>query len=174
MAIYYGDGSNSNVGRVVKMVEVGYQSRWFVNNPSGSWHDGPGNLGSDTGCSIACAKQENKVLVTATLNMGGVATWNQPSALIITRQGTSGSWTTLYGGGQITYLSGRDGAHSTISIKLLHHPNTTNTQYYKVQFTSMNSGDYIRLNYGNISGGADNTSHQAPRSTLILEERSLT
>ena len=91
MAIYYGDGSNSNVGRVVKMVEVGYQSRWFVNNPSGSWHDGPGNLGSDTGCSIACAKQENKVLVTATLNMGGVATWNQPSALIITRQGTSGS-----------------------------------------------------------------------------------
>ncbi len=174
MAIYYGDGSNSNLGRVVRMVEVGYESRWFVNSPSGSWHNGPGNLGSDTACGIACAKAANKVLLTATLNMGGVDTWTQPTARIITRQGTSGSWTTLYGGGQITYLLGRSGAHSTLCIKFLHHPNTTNTQYYKLQFTSMDSGNYLRLNYGDVNSGADSQSDQYPRSTLIAEERSFT
>tara|TARA_A200000159_G_C7093113_1_gene243447 strand:+ start:33 stop:557 length:525 start_codon:yes stop_codon:yes gene_type:complete len=174
MAIYYGDGSNSNIGRVVYMTEVGYESRWFVNSPSGSWHNGPGNLGSDTACGVTCAKAANKVLLTATLNMGGVDTWTQATARIITRQGTSGSWQTLYGGGQITYLSGRNGAHSTISIKILHHPNSTSTQYYKLQFTSMNSGNYLRLNYGNVGSGADTTSEQHPRSTLVAEERSFT
>ena len=174
MAIYYGDGSNSNIGRAVYMTEVGYQSRWFVNNPSGSWHNGPGNLGSDTACGVTCAKAANKILITATLNMGQEDTWTQPTAKIITRQGTSGSWQDLYGGGQITYLAGRHGAHSTISIKFLHHPNSTNTQYYKVQFTSMDSGNYIRLNYGNIGSGGDNYSGQHPRSTLVAEERSFT
>ena len=106
--------------------------------------------------------------------MGGVDTWTQPTAIIITRQGTSGGWTTLYGGGQITYLSGRSGAHSTLCIKFLHHPNTTNTQYYKLQFTSMDSGNYLRLNYGDVNSGADNQSDQYPRSTLVAEERSFT
>ena len=167
MAIYYGDGSNSNAGRLIQTFEVGYESRWFVNNPSGSWHDGPGNLGN--GINITPKDANNKILVRVHMNFGHDRNWTQGGVQVYRKIG-SGSFSGQYGAGCSLYNEDRDGMHSTACLEYIDSPGTTNVCNYKLMFTAQHSGNYIRLNYGNLGTGGDNSSDHTPRSTLTVQE----
>tara|TARA_R100000353_G_C6422863_1_gene173711 strand:+ start:32 stop:544 length:513 start_codon:yes stop_codon:yes gene_type:complete len=167
MAIYYGDGSNSSSGRLIQTFEVGYESRWFVNSPSGSWHNGPGNLGS--GINITPKDSNNKILVRLHVHFGHETTWTQGGVQVYRKIG-SGSYSGQYGCGAQVWNSSRNGMFNSACLEYLDSPGTTNVCNYKLMFTSQDSGNYLRLNYGNLGSGGDNYSDHTPRSTLTVQE----
>tara|TARA_R100000406_G_scaffold83801_1_gene66504 strand:+ start:1216 stop:1737 length:522 start_codon:yes stop_codon:yes gene_type:complete len=145
-----------------------YTSRWLYSSPSGAWRTGPGNLGNGT-INLTSTDSASRHLVTVHMNFGHIDTWTQPAFLVQYRIG-SGSWSNIGGAGQILWLSGRHGAHGVASLQHLWWPNSTSNVAYRIKFTSQNSGDYIRLNYGNLSGGYDNGSEQSPTSSVLIQE----
>ena len=145
-----------------------YTSRWIYSNSSGAWRVGPGNLGNGT-IQLTSTDTASRHLVTAHMQFGQIDTWSQMAFLVQYKIG-SGSWTNIGGAGQILYLNGRHGAHGVASLQHVWHPNSTSTVSYRVLFTSQNSGNYVRLNYGNLSGGGDNNSDQAPSSSVLIQE----
>ena len=66
--------------------------------------------------------------------------------------------------------SSRNGMFNSACLEYLDSPGTTNVCNYKLMFTSQDSGNYLRLNYGNLGSGGDNYSDHTPRSTLTVQE----
>ena len=168
MAIYYGDGSNSNSGRLIETKEVGYESRWHLNNPSGSWHSGPGDLGNGN-CNLSPKDSNNRILVRAHVHMGQERTWTM-SAVKVYRKIGSGSWSNQYGAGANVYNESRDGMFISACLEYWDSPGTTSQVNYRLMFSSQDSGNYVRLNDGNLSSGGNGNSDHTPRSTLTIQE----
>ena len=163
MAIYYGDGSNSNTGRIIQVVQATYSSAAVQSSGTNDvWYDLSG-----MSASIAPKDSNNKVLIMAHIN--GWHNWD--SAIRILR-GAS----TVVGGGsnvgaRISAImeypkGGRTNEAGNCSFQWLDSPASTSSQTYKLQFNWRGNTIY----FNRSQNDDNNTSDARTTSTLTLIE----
>lgn len=162
MAIEYGDGSDSNSGRVIQVVSVtdtAASSR--ESGTSGTWYD----FGS-LSANITPSDSNNKILVmahcTGHSNYDGAIRLNR-SGTVISVGAASGSRLQA----TVEFMqANRSNEAGTHSFFYLDSPGTTSQRNYKVQYNYRSQSIYI-----NRSVNDDNATHDSrTTSSLTLME----
>ena len=175
MAIYYGDGSNSNGGstggRIIQVTQNGFNTTSSANVNGGSiWE----SAGLDV--TLTPKNSTNKILVMAQVYMHVVGTqYNQG---IILRKGTGGSYSTLTAangaasGNRMTLVGcGTDGVgngHEKVSVSFhyLDVGGSTNATTYRCDL--YNPSSITRTVYINRSPTDDNNGYNQRLASWII------
>ena len=167
MAIYYGDGSNSNTGRVIQV--VGSSKTDQYSQASGSWT----NI-SGLSCQMTCKESASKVLMLCTAMIGGDTSNNfmirfQTNAfnggdgqdygsLLV---GDADSSRNQANASDRTY--GNENFHIGHHFSYFFHPNTANS--FTVRTLGWGTGALNRTDYH-----GDNAYYPVSASTMTLME----
>ena len=156
MAIYYGDGSNSNTGRLIQVVSDTYNGTSVV-NVNNSYTDYSNNLS----CLITPKEAGSKILITChvmfMVNSGrdaqGIAIYRNGSVFDSMRGISDGSRSRLLSG---TFVSDNDNAMG-VSGQFLDSPNTTSQIRYTVGlFAHTNSSVGMNRDWNNGNANYSN------------------
>lgn len=152
MAIYYGDGTNSNSGRVIKIVQSVYSAKTTNTNIS-TWTNTP-----FPALSITPESTSSKILLNCTFDYGiiGQTTcmfrWTRNGSVI----GASSNDQAGFGDGG----TGNDSWRCTASHTFLDSPSTTSALTYRLQFIPYDTGRTLYwCNTGSGSGIDDYQSY---------------
>ena len=159
MAIEYGDGSNSNTGRIIQVVSSARSSVFSTTSSSFT----------DIGLSASITPKESASNILIFLTIYSSSNDNHSQRLlrgstVIETGGSSGSRSLGFGGG---FNCGNDGDIGTMTGIFLDAPNTTSSTTYKVQ-TLVGGGGTVY--YGRDKSNGDNFQHTRSRQRITLME----
>tara|TARA_A100001391_G_scaffold104516_1_gene69780 strand:+ start:59 stop:553 length:495 start_codon:yes stop_codon:yes gene_type:complete len=161
MAIYYADGSNSEVGRIIQVVTYARSS--VFSTSSESWTD----IGLSA--SITPKQSTSDILIYLTIYASSNDNHSQRllrGSSVIEAGGSSGSRSQGFGGG---FNCGNDADVGCWSGTFFDSPNTTSATTYKVQ-TITGGGGSGYVYYGRDKSNGNNHQHTRSRQRITLME----
>ena len=159
MAIEYGDGSNSEAGRIIQVTSSSRSSVFSTTSSSFT----------DIGLSATITPKQSSSAILIFLTIYSSSNDNHSQRLlrgssVIEAGGSSGSRSQGFGGG---FFCGEDADVGTMSGIFLDSPNTTSATTYKVQ-TLVGGGGTVY--YGRDKSNGNNFQHTRSRQRITLME----